>query len=443
MIFNNLQPVTRAILVTIGCLTAYEAGNSVHFPFFSVELTATSSQPVQFSLFTIYFIPAISGFFYVEILSFIIPRLKKHRSGGVNGRKFLNYYAIVAAILVAVWQASWLASTFYHMNTIPERPVIQDFSVNTIMLLAGFFFIGFGILIWLGVVISRHGIGNGFCILVGYAIIKNIGFNLYMYTTDTLSLNNEPNLIGVGFMVIVIAILVEQIRKPAKLQATLSGNNVFFEIPMFPQGIVPILWTTFVMSLLLTFSNPDVLLFDHDISGLSYVVPFSIGLLATGFISFFLICAPARITNNTFGKLQFQEGWRSQVKRAAKKGVLMMTALSLLLSILPIGGITDYFIKPLAELIVIVAISRDIFYQYKFMSNVKKYRVMHDFDNVHYVTMLKGLFERENIKFCIQGFEFRRLYFFFNPLYKMKLLVADSDFERAAALVDLQNIKTI
>ena len=131
------------------------------------------------------------------------------------------------------------------------------------------------------------------------------------------------------------------------------------------------------------------------------------------------------------------------MKRAAKKGVLMMTALSLLLSILPIGGITDYFIKPLAELIVIVAISRDIFYQYKFMSNVKKYRVMHDFDNVHYVTMLKGLFERENIKFCIQGFEFRRLYFFFNPLYKMKLLVADSDFERAAALVDLQNIKTI
>ena len=443
-----MQPATRAVLVTVGCLFVYEAAIFLPFPFPTIESVYPFPrlpylETDHLYLFTLGFIPAAAGFFCVEILSFIVPRLKKHRNGGVDGRKILNYYSIATVVLFAVLEASALATIFYFLNTVPEKPVIQDFSVNTVILLVGFFLIGFGILIWLGVVISRHGIGNGFCILIVYGTIKTMGLNLYWYIADTSSLNNEQNLLGIGFMLVIIAILVEEIRKPAKLQATLSENKVFFEIPMFPQGIMPIYWTAYLTLLLSSLSNTYGFDFKYDPSGLGYLVPFSIGLLVTGFVSYSLICAPAKITNNTFGKLQFQEGWESQVKRAAKKGILMMAILSLLLSTLLIGEIRDYFIEPLFDLIIITVISRDIFYQYKFMSNVKKHKVLHDFDNVHYVTMLKGTFERENIKFCIQGFEYRKLYFFFNPLYKMKIMVADSDFERARELADLDNIKII
>lgn len=446
-----MQSATRAILVTVGCLIVYEAGYLIQFPLLTAESVEQAIRPYYFetghvNLFALGLMPAISGFFYVEIFSFIIPKLKRHRAGGVNGRRRLNYYSIALAIMLALLRASFVASSFSISIVIDNGiPIGPEPSSTTVILLILFLLIGFGILLWLGNCISRYGIGNGFCVIVVYGIIKDKFFLLYRYFDYSGKVSAEIYLEHILLVVYVIAILSIYMGKPNKIKATFSGNKINFEIPKFPQGLMPISWPDAIFWIPFFFILPvDFHFYAYDLSGVALYVGI---LLPVSVLTYLMICGPSRIRNNTDGKLQFQEGWNSKLKVATVKGVFLIVALYLLLRIPPLATITegslDYGTEGLGSLIILVAICRDILIQYKFMKSVKTYKVLCDFDNVHYVTMLKGLFEKENIKFCIQGFEYRRLYFFFSPLYKMKLLVDDTDYERARELADLDNIKTI
>ena len=159
-----------------------------------------------------------------------------------------------------------------------------------------------------------------------------------------------------------------------------------------------------------------------------------------------LISHPDRITHNTFGKITFQDDWKYKVDVNAIRAIII-TALFWFLWHIPdvvIEGKSILYIWiGFTEIIILVALIKDLIDQHRFMKNAENPRVLATFDNVHFVTVLKGLFEAEGIRFCVQAFEYRRLFYFFEPLIKMRVLVDSRDWDKAVQLADLENVTII
>ena len=66
-----------------------------------------------------------------------------------------------------------------------------------------------------------------------------------------------------------------------------------------------------------------------------------------------------------------------------------------------------------------------------------------ELDNVHLASKLKQTLTDSQISHVIQGFHYRRLYFFFDPFIKMKLLVPSSDKEKIQSIFNSLEIKNI
>ncbi len=64
-------------------------------------------------------------------------------------------------------------------------------------------------------------------------------------------------------------------------------------------------------------------------------------------------------------------------------------------------------------------------------------------DNVHLAEYFRARFEREGIPLAIRAYHFRRLLYFFGPLYKMALVVPAAERARAAALVEAVDFKIL
>ncbi|MBL6989921.1 MAG: hypothetical protein ISR65_09085 [Bacteriovoracaceae bacterium] len=201
--------------------------------------------------------------------------------------------------------------------------------------------------------------------------------------------------------------------------------------PFFIQGVTVL---TFTGSMLYTLSWANKVLGVFEI-GLpvagtwSYAITYAIlTLIASGF-GFWLFSSKKRIASNLFIEKNLVElNYRP----------LIVSSLSLCIMVfvfsMPFPFGKDKLIPTLVSLFVainIIVISYDIFVQWKLTLKNKKVISLCEMDNVYYACVLSAKLNEACINHCIQGFQYRRLYYFFQPFIKMKVLICEDDKQRA------------
>ena len=422
------------------------------------------------------------GFFAVELLSFVIPPFKHYRNGGPEGRRQLILWSLGTSLLLIIYFSYNQLSVFNLVVDSSGKPVLPDDALwqKALVMIV---FVVIGILACvMAEGITRFGIGNGFCVLIGYDFITGIPSAIHDLFTPNGSVleplgrknimtGEPPNLVGYLLFIFLLMVLYKKFWngvpflefcknfrryipdlykkiQPVVLKTQAKGKPVDFQLPYFPQGVFPLLWPE---SILMYFAT---LLFSLDRSttpfseftSWTYWLLYSVLLAGTSFLSYWLISHPMRIAHNIPVEITFQEGWLNQVQQNATRSITVITLVwflwnaplavnlkeSLLYGSLGLAGITSF-----------AAISKDLVDQFRFMNSAENPQVLETFDNVHFVTYLKGLFEAEGIRFCIQAFEYRRLFYFFEPLIKMRVLIDARDWKKAKELADLENVTII
>jgi preprotein translocase subunit SecY len=486
-IIKNLSPTQRSIAITAALLLVYELAvyapltllfPDTHFSNVGPEFKFTN----LFNLFMLGFMPAISGFFLVEICSFFLPPLKAWRMEGKSGRRRLTKWSLIVSLLLATIHSSSLVQIFTGLILPNGQHLLEypTFAHQTLLVLVPV--LGFIMLCGLAELITRYGIGNGFAVIIGYGILFSIPQSIYDLFTDYLEIENlslgrknimtgePPNLVGILIFIFILAVLYKKFWRgvpltvlykkfwksvpvlfkrirPVILKGKVKRKSVDFQLPYLPQGVFTFLWPLAIISYVhvLVFRWEWSKKFLHD-STWSYWCIYTILLFGTSYLGYWLISHPDRIVHNTHGRITFQEGWERKVDWHAIRAIIIVTLLWFLWNS-PLAIYAEENVLRgslgLASLITLAAILKDVFDQYRFMKASKKYRVLATFDNVHFVTVLKGQFEAEGIRFCVQAFEYRRLYYFFEPLIKMRVLVDSRDWEKANQLADLENVTII
>lgn len=278
----RLPDLKRRILFTLAALFVYRLG--AHMPTPGVDAAALGKLFEQggvlgfldlfaggalsrFSIFALGVTPYINASIVMQLLAVVVPSLEKMQKEGEEGRKkvvqYTRYGTIAFALIQAVGMTGWLRNLGIFTGS------WMDIALVAVTLTTGAVAV-----MWLGEVMSDHGIGNGISLLIFAGIVARIPEAIIR--TFTLVRLGEMNilvvLIALAIMVAVVAgcvMLQEgQRRLPVQYAKRMVGNKMyggqssFIPLRVNTAGVIPIIFASSVLLFPYTIAG----LFQHDIA---------------------------------------------------------------------------------------------------------------------------------------------------------------------------------
>ncbi|MEW5907824.1 MAG: preprotein translocase subunit SecY [Patescibacteria group bacterium] len=147
--------------------------------------------------------PYITATIIMQLMTMISPRLKElyHEEGEIGRQKFNQYSRILTVPLAAMQGFGLLA--LLEKGGVLTSPTLFDRFLNIIIVVTGSI-----ILMWLGELISEHGIGNGISLLIFAGIVASIPTTLNQLIFQYVYPNFDPSILPLAFGFLVAAVFI-------------------------------------------------------------------------------------------------------------------------------------------------------------------------------------------------------------------------------------------
>ena len=282
----KIKEIRKKLILTIVLLFIYRLGCWIPVPgvdsgayssnvenntFLSLLSAVSGGALSQGSFLALGVSPYITSSIIIQLLSAVIPSWQAMaKDGGADGRKRLNFYTKIAALIIAIAQALGIAIGFntasYADLTAFGNNKFVFYAFVVTMLVAGAMFT-----VWLGEKITELGIGNGMSLLIFVGILSSAGTTL---------LGNFKAMIKGGtiwtivlFVVVLILIFAlvvfvdggerrvnVQYAKQMKGRKMYGGQSTFIPIRVNANGVMPIIFASTILSfpqLIMSIINPN------------------------------------------------------------------------------------------------------------------------------------------------------------------------------------------
>ncbi|HPN30685.1 MAG TPA: preprotein translocase subunit SecY [bacterium] len=185
----------------------------------------------RFSIFALGIMPYISSSIILQLLTAVVPYLKKLSKEGEMGRKKITQYTRYGTILLSVIQATGLA---IWLGSIENGALVQyhgfTFKLITVLTMTT----GTTFIMWLGEQITERGIGNGISIIIFIGIVASIPLGVsetFMKIFKTEDLNIFQFLfMALMVLFIVAVVIVIQLghrRIPVSYAKQVRGRKIY------------------------------------------------------------------------------------------------------------------------------------------------------------------------------------------------------------------------
>ena len=271
----RLPDLKRRILFTLAALFVYRLG--AHVPTPGVDAAAlgrlfdqgsilgfldlfAGGALSRFSIFALGVTPYINSSIVMQLLAVVVPSIEKLQKEGEKGRKkivqWTRYGTIIFAFIQAVGMTGWLRGLGIYTGSFMDI-ILVSLTLTT----------GAVAVMWLGEIMSDHGIGNGISLLIFAGIVVRIPEAVVR--TFSLVRLGEMNalvlLLAIAVMLAVVAgcvMLQEgQRRLPVQYAKRMVGNKMyggqssFIPLRVNTAGVIPIIFAS------------SVLLFPYTVAG--------------------------------------------------------------------------------------------------------------------------------------------------------------------------------
>lgn len=282
----KVKDIRKKILITLLLLFIYRIGCWIPCVGFSTSIVDTSGSSFGFfelmnmvsggalsncSILALGVSPYITASIVIQLLTVAIPALERAAKSGEDGRRKINLYTRIAALVLAIAQAIGIVVA-YSGNLDQNLGGMPTWLIGTgvvITLVAGAMFT-----VWIGERITDLGIGNGTSLLIFVGILSSAMMALRQAVQLTISDINYIWYI-VLFVVAVIAIFAlivfidggerrvnVQYAKQIKGRRMYGGQSNYIPIKVNATGVMPIIFA----NALLTFPQLIISIFWPDVT---------------------------------------------------------------------------------------------------------------------------------------------------------------------------------
>jgi preprotein translocase subunit SecY len=201
----------------------------------------------QFSLFALGIMPYVTASIILQLMTVVIPRLEQLQKEGESGYAKINQYTRYLTVVLAALQAVGYSYLFNRQGALPlnaGRLVLIVISLTAATTL----------LMWLGELITKRGIGNGISLLIFASILASLPGGIRAWYEGGPFERLMFPIIGLAIIVAVVFVQEGQRRIPIQYAKRMvgrrmtSGGSTYMPLRVNMAGVIPIIFAAAVMA---------------------------------------------------------------------------------------------------------------------------------------------------------------------------------------------------
>lgn len=270
----KIEDLRKKMIFTFLMLAVFRLGNALPLPFVNPQVVKsiyegtagsllgllnqiTGGGLASLSVFALGVGPYITSSIVVQLLTFAIPSLEELSKQGEAGRKKIQKITKIVALVLAILQAIGVVLGIFNLAIASGSGILPKIIV-IISLVAGSQFI-----VWIGELITEHGIGNGISMIIFLGIIARIpDVIISWYTGITQGIIGYEwwkfiilLLITLASIVFVVLLTDGERRIPVQYAKRVVGRKMYggssthIPIKVNMSGVMPVIFASSIMSL--------------------------------------------------------------------------------------------------------------------------------------------------------------------------------------------------
>ncbi|MBZ1356173.1 MAG: preprotein translocase subunit SecY [Candidatus Nealsonbacteria bacterium] len=219
------------------------------FEIFRFASALTGGALDKFSIVMLGLGPYITATIIMQLLTMIIPQLERlQKEEGDVGRQKINQYGRILTVPFAFFQGFAMLTLFQREGVI--LPLSSIGMITSLLIITA----GTVLLMWIGELITKRGIGNGVSLLIFAAIIAEFPGNV---RNMILSITDQPGALQSYFLLFAMIILIiigvvyfnearrnipVSYAKQVRGMKMYGGASTYLPLNLNPAGVIPIIF---------------------------------------------------------------------------------------------------------------------------------------------------------------------------------------------------------
>ncbi len=201
----------------------------------------------QFAIFALGIMPYVTASIILQLMTVVVPKLEALQKEGESGYARINQYTRYLTVVLAALQAIGYAYLF-------QRQGILDASFGNMILIVVTLTAGTTLLMWLGELITKRGIGNGISLLIFASILTGLPLGISAWYNGGVTERLFLPLMAVAIVVAIVFIQEGQRRIPIQYAKRMvgrrltSGGSTYMPLRVNMAGVIPVIFAAAVMA---------------------------------------------------------------------------------------------------------------------------------------------------------------------------------------------------
>ena len=201
----------------------------------------------QFAIFALGIMPYVTASIILQLMTVVIPKLEQLQKEGETGYAKINQYTRYLTIALAAAQATGYAYLFDRQGAISGGPGRMVLIVVTLTA-------GTALLMWLGELITKRGIGNGISLLIFASILTGLPLGISAWYNGGVTERLFLPLMAVAIVIAIVFIQEGQRRIPIQYAKRMvgrrmtTGGSTYMPLRVNMAGVIPIIFAAAMMA---------------------------------------------------------------------------------------------------------------------------------------------------------------------------------------------------
>ena len=208
----------------------------------------------QFSLFALGIMPYVTASIILQLLTVVIPKLEELQKEGESGYAKINQYTRYLTVVLAAAQATGYAYLFKRQGALTSNS-------GRLVLIMITLTAGTTLLMYMGELITKRGIGNGISLLIFASILVSAPAGITAWYNGGPMEKLFFPLIALGIVVAVVFMQEGQRRIPIQYAKRMigrkmtTGESTYMPLRVNMAGVIPIIFAAALLALPQTFGS--------------------------------------------------------------------------------------------------------------------------------------------------------------------------------------------
>jgi preprotein translocase subunit SecY len=201
----------------------------------------------QFAVFALGIMPYVTASIILQLLTVVVPKLEALQKEGESGYAKINQYTRYLTVALAALQALGYGILFQRQSIIPH-------GMGRLVLIVITLTAGTTLLMWMGELITKRGIGNGISLLIFASIMSRLPTAVNAIANGSATEKLFFPILAIGIVVAVVFVQEGQRRIPIQYAKRVvgrrltAGGSTYMPLRVNMAGVIPIIFAAAVLA---------------------------------------------------------------------------------------------------------------------------------------------------------------------------------------------------